>query len=109
VRTVAILPPLCERLPARDPCVQDESLLISLCLDDCEMIALMRHLHLVYGIVTVGQFDAAGWGVVNAYPEKIDPEKLKRFYRDLGRKRPDVFGPVPLGGAAVIAFPSADA
>jgi hypothetical protein len=107
VSSVAVLPPLRERLPERDPCVQDETWLISLCLDDREMIALMRHLHRVHGIVTVGQFDAAGWEVVNAYPKKIAREKLQRFYCDLGKKRLGVSARVPSGGAAVIAFPSA--
>jgi hypothetical protein len=105
---VKLLPPD-ERIPERSPCVQDESWLIGLCLDDRELIALARHLHRVHGIVTVGELDAAGWQVVNTFQKRLSRKKLNRFLQEVGWKR-EVTDPLdPFDGATIIPFTSAHA
>jgi hypothetical protein len=109
VNSVLKLPPLAERIPERSPCVQPESWLISLCSDDRELVGLVRHLHNVHEIVTVGEFDAAGWGIVNTYPRKISRKKLSAFFQALGRKREAVSARRPVEGAKIIPFIGASA
>jgi hypothetical protein len=109
VSSVLKLPPPAERIPERSPCVQDASWLISLCGNDRRLIALARHLHNVHEIVTVGEFDAAGWEVVNTFPRRIPRKKLREFFQALGKKREGVSPLRPLDGATIIPFIAAHA
>jgi hypothetical protein len=81
--------PRADAIPDRSARVHDARWLVSFCAGDAEMVLLMRHLHRVHNVLTVADFDAAGWSVVNTYPRKLPPEKLLAFYRRLGRKRKD--------------------
>jgi hypothetical protein len=59
--------PRTDAIPDRSPRVHDARWLVSSCARDEEMVLLMRHLHRVHNVLTVGDFDAAGWTVVNTY------------------------------------------
>jgi hypothetical protein len=48
-----------------------------------------RHLADVHNVVTVGELDAVAWDIVNTYRGPIAPEKLRDFFRKIGRKRGD--------------------
>jgi hypothetical protein len=91
--------PCPDAIPDRSARVHDARWLVSFCARDVEMVLLMRHLHRVHNVLTVGDFDAAGWGVVNTYPRRLPPEKLLAFYRRLGRKRKQS---TPTGRSGVI-------
>jgi hypothetical protein len=107
VSNVAFLPPHDERVPMRDPYLHDDTWLVSLVARDALLIPLVRHLHAIHNIVTVAEFDAAGWTTVNTYPGRLPPDKLRKFLQRIGRKRNAAGPAIPEGRARVLAFRAA--
>lgn len=101
VSNVVVLPSSAERLPARSPYLHDSTWLVSLCANDIQMVSLMSHLHRVHNVVSVADFDAAGWNIVNTYRGDVPRQKLTAFLRQLGKKRPDL-GRFPFNESARI-------
>ncbi len=101
---LAVLPTHEDRVPTRSPYLVDAVRLITLFVDDDELIPLVRHLYRMHNVSSVGDLDAVGWDVVNTFPDGIRPAKMKKFFRAIGRKRDGSCQPIPYDGAMVLSF-----
>jgi len=71
---------------------------------DAELVLLVRHLHDMHHVLTVADFDAAGWSIVNTYPGKLRPAKRKKFFDSIGKRRAGENVCISGNGAKVLAF-----
>jgi hypothetical protein len=92
------------RVPVRSPYLIDAVRLITLAKRDEELVLLVRHLYRTHGVLTIGDFDAAGWSVVNTYPGTIPSEKMKVFLQTIGRKNASLARSSSEPKAAILPF-----
>jgi hypothetical protein len=95
------------RVPPRSPYLTDAVWLITLFESDEALVPLVRHLHRVHGVVTVGDLDTAGWSVVNTYADRIDPGRMASFFGAIGRKTPRPGRSATAAEVRVVPFKSA--
>lgn len=72
------------RRPARSPQLIGSVWLITLFKNEDALIPLVRHLHRMHNVVTIGELHAKGLSVVNTYSAKVSAEAMEFFLDVVG-------------------------
>jgi hypothetical protein len=103
VNNVAKITPREERIPPRSLHMSGDVRLIDLFAEDDRLVPLVRHLYQVHSIVTIAEFDAAGWSVINTFPDSVSSKKRRKLFHTIGRPGASN-NPIPAEGARILRF-----